>query len=425
MRRSTELRQERAKLIEDAGKILTRVYETEGRSPNEEERQEFDRLHARADELKVEIEAIERQEERERELASLRAGDPGAPAGPSNDPRENANLETEAFRAWMRWGVAGMTPEQRAVANWADAAQIREAQAALPPELRAQTVTTTGGGYLIAQEFQSELDKVLLAFGGMREASRILTTSTGATLDWPTVDDTSNTGELLDINLQVNQQDIAFSQVQFEAFKYSSKAVLVPVELSQDSAIDIDGIVRDLLAERLGRITNNHLTVGDGTSKPRGVVTAAADSTFGTDAGGALTYLNMLNLEHSIDPAYRGNPGVAFMVQDDGLKKIKSVLDGNNRPIFRGGLESPGGVDTVLGHPVIVNQDVPSAGTTANKAYLFGDFKKYITRIVRPMVMLRLVERYADYHQIGFFAFERLDGDLLNTNAVKWMDVTA
>jgi HK97 family phage major capsid protein len=49
----------------------------------------------------------------------------------------------------------------------------------------------------------------------------------------------------------------------------------VPFELLQDSEIDIEATVLELLAERLGRITNTFFTVGTGGAQPRGIVTAA------------------------------------------------------------------------------------------------------------------------------------------------------
>jgi HK97 family phage major capsid protein len=110
------------------------------------------------------------------------------------------------------------------------------------------------------------------------------------------------------------------------------------------------------------------------------------------------------------------------MMHDTLLRDLKGVIDGNGRPIFRSAIDAVGGIDNIMGYPIHINQDMPDSGTSTNKALLFGNFKKYITRIVRPMVMLRLVERYADAHQVGFLAFERLDGDLLDagTNPLKY-----
>lgn len=423
--RSIELRRKRAALIEKAGALLTRAHEDDQRNLTEEEQREFDGLHTEADELLVQIEREEKQEQRQRELGeSLR--ERGENTG--RDPEQVAATDAEeraAFNAWLRGGFADMTEEQRSQYQ----ARVAAADPLLTrehPELRAQTVTTTAGGYLIPQGFSNELDQAMLAYGGMREAARVVTTASGNTLDWPTVNDTGNTGRLLGINTQATTTDVTYGQVQFGAYKYSSDAVLVPVELSQDSAFDMTGHVRDLLAERLGRITNSHFTTGTGTGQPNGVVTAATDSTYVYDISNGLSFTNMVNLEHSVDPAYRRMPGCGWMMHDDALALVKLVVDSNGRPIFRGAMDAAGQVDSILGYPVHVNQDMPTP-TGTNKAFLFGDFGKYIIRVVRPMVLLRLVERYADYHQIGFLAFERADGDLIDagTNPVKYMDTQA
>jgi HK97 family phage major capsid protein len=64
---------------------------------------------------------------------------------------------------------------------------------------------------------------------------------------------------------------------------------------------------------------------------------------------------------------------------------------------------------------------MPTAATTGTKAILFGALQKYLIRDVLSVTLLRLDERYADFHQVAFLAFARADGDLLNagTNPVK------
>jgi HK97 family phage major capsid protein len=55
------------------------------------------------------------------------------------------------------------------------------------------------------------------------------------------------------------------------------------------------------------------------------------------------------------------------------------------------------------------------------KSVLFGDFSKFVIRDVRGFTLVRLDERYADYHQVGFLAFLRTDSDLLDagTHPIK------
>ena len=54
------------------------------------------------------------------------------------------------------------------------------------------------------------------------------------------------------------------------------------------------------------------------------------------------------------------------------------------------------------------------------KSILFGDFREaYVIRDASDVALLRLTERYADYFQVGFVAFQRSDGTMQNAGAVK------
>jgi HK97 family phage major capsid protein len=126
---------------------------------------------------------------------------------------------------------------------------------------------------------------------------------------------------------------------------------------------------------------------------------------------------DLIDLFHGVDPAYRNGPKVAFMMNDSTLKAIRKLKDdsggaGVGNFLWMAGL-SAGIPDTILGKPYFVNQDMASIATT-NKTVLFGDFSKYLIRNVREITMLRLVERYADFHQVGFLAFSRHDGRILD-----------
>jgi HK97 family phage major capsid protein len=135
------------------------------------------------------------------------------------------------------------------------------------------SATTTGGGYLIPQGFSGQLEEALKWYGGMYQAAELVPTETGNPLPWPTVNDTAQVGELLGINTAAAAQDFAFGQVVIGAFKYSSKLVLVPIELLQDSFFDLNTFLARKLGERLGRITNTHFTVGTGGgAQPNGIV---------------------------------------------------------------------------------------------------------------------------------------------------------
>jgi HK97 family phage major capsid protein len=75
-----------------------------------------------------------------------------------------------------------------------------------------------------------------------------------------------------------------------------------------------------------------------------------------------------------------------------------------------------GAPDTLYDFPYTINQDM-AAMTTGLKPILFGALKKFKVRKVKGFTLLRLVERYADYHQVGFLAFTRMDSNMLDSGA--------
>ena len=70
---------------------------------------------------------------------------------------------------------------------------------------------------------------------------------------------------------------------------------------------------------------------------------------------------------------------------------------------------------TILGYRYTINQALsPIGGTGTKSTVLFGDMSKFVIRSVRDMSVLRLDERYADYGQVGFIAFSRVDSNLVD-----------
>ena len=215
---------------------------------------------------------------------------------------------------------------------------------------------------------------------------------------------------------------MSFGQVTFNGYKYSSKLVLVPIELIQDSAFDVQGFVAEALGTRLGRIQNTHFTTGDGSSKPNGVVTAASSGVTGaTGQTGSVIYNDLVNLIHSVDPAYR--VGAEFMLHDSSAAVVETLKDGNGRPLLNSSLAGINGEVkagepgrpgyTILGYNVTINNDVATMAANA-KSILFGDFSKYVIREVQDLMLVRFGEKYMDSGQIGFVAFSRTDGDLVD-----------
>jgi HK97 family phage major capsid protein len=371
------------------------------------------------DAILARVEAIDGEIDLEVRMAKLAGENPDAQRevllnAHTKDPSKQSD-ESKALRAFLMNGISGLSPEA-----------YRAMQMRQPADIRAAMSTTTPseGGYTTAPEYQRSLEAALKAFGGMRSVAKTIRTATGTQMNFPTSDATAEVGEIVAQNTAVTGLDTTFGNITLDVYKYSSKKIALPFELLQDSFIDIEAYIQEVLATRLGRIQNTHFTTGTGTGQPRGIVTAASVGKTGT-TGQTTTviYDDLVDLEHSIDPAYRGMPGVGYMMHDQSLKVIRKIKDTQGRPIFVPGYEvgpAGGAPDRLLGRPIYINQDIAQMAANA-KSILFGAFSKYVIRDVMDLTLFRMTDSAFTLNgQVGFVGFMRSGGNYVDVGgAVK------
>lgn len=447
----TELVDKRQRIGVEMRAMVDKAH-TEKREFTAEENEKFDRMHADDAATKAQLDRILKVEAIEADLGASRGrqAEPNVVRAPGTyDPpqqpqsrEEQFSSGLEGFRTWLLAGSTerntltderillakrvGFDPNQKVIKLRMpmevphSVMEARTLEYRDRAEYRAMGVATGPSGlYGVPNELMRPLEVALLTFGGMRQVATIIRTDTGATLPIPMTNDTTNVGEIVAENTTVSSQDLALTQLNLGAYKYSSKMVLVSVELMQDNAINLATFLGEALGTRIGRITNNHWTTGSGTGQPNGIVTAATvGKTSATSQQNSILVDDLIDLEHSVDPAYR--TAAKFMMHDSTLKAIKKLKDTSGRPLFLPGIAT-GTPDTILGYPFQINQSMTALGTTI-KSILFGDLSKYIVRDVRGIELLRLDERFAEFGQVAFLAFARFDGNLMNagTAPVKY-----
>ena len=283
----------------------------------------------------------------------------------------------------------------------------------------AMSTTTAGeGGYTVPAEIAAMVITKLKAFGGMRDVASILTTSTGVAMNWPTSDGTADVGAIVGQNTAVSGADITFGTIGLNPFYYTSNKIALPLELIQDSAIDVVAYVVDRLATRIARIQNTHFTTGAGTTLPDGVIPKSATGKTGT-TGQTLTviYDDLIDLKHSVNRAYRGN--ARYMMNDLSVAVVSKLKDTTGRPIWVPAVVA-GAPDTLCGFPVAINDDVAVMAANA-KSIAFGDFSKYTIRDVANTTVIKRFDdsAFALSNQVGFCGWQRSGGNLLDTAAVR------
>ena len=404
--RLNKLREERASVWEEMKPLLD--------DESGEARTKYEACEARLDALTAEFDRTERHEAREAEFAKVdRSSIPDQRVDTAEDTE--ADYRT-AFDLWARYGSGELSAEQK---------RTLRTGAVDTKELRAQGVGTgAGGGFVVPAQFRNVLVETLRQFSGVRQVAEVITTDSGAALPFPTNNDTANVGAILAENTQVTEQDLTLGQISLEAYMYTSRLVRVSLQLIQDSAIDIDSFLPRKLGERIGRIQNQHYTTGTGTAQPQGIVTGAVSTIAAVGSTVTMPYVSFIDGISAVDPAYLNSGNLAWMTSQAGLGGARKLLDSQNRPLWEPSLQ-PGVPDSFLGYPIVLNNDMPAPAANA-KSWLFGNFRQaYLIRDVTGVQTLRLDERYADFLQVGFLAFQRSGGMVQDPSALRALQHSA
>lgn len=285
-------------------------------------------------------------------------------------------------------------------------------------ELRAQGVApTSAGGYLVPQGYWNKLVTVAKQYGPLNEGGPVtyIVTESGNDMPMPKMDDTANMGSQLAEGAEAGESNVAFSNLIFKAWKYSTGTTRISNELLQDSAQPITEVVGRAHGIRLGRILNKDFTTGDGTTQPQGIVTGAGAGITAASAT-ALTYDDMVAFYHSVDPAYRDN--FTFMFNDAILAKLRKIKDANGVPLWNLGVAG-GAPATILDKPYVINNAMNDTLASTNVSVIGGDLSQFVVRRVREFGLKRLDERFATFDQVGFVGFGRYDSKVVDSTAIK------
>lgn len=421
-----ELREQAAKTLTEARSMLDGINDKSTKEQRAEAEIAVDKALAETAEIEAraermgKLEAAEKRAEEARELEERQAREAKRPGVDAAEARQGGDMDYRtAFHAYLRaeGQMGAMDAEARSVLS----------RGYTTVEQRAQTTTNTAGGYTVPTELMNILIKSMQAWGPMysEDVATVLTTSGGGQITMPTVNDTAVTAGAHTEGATLTDdggKDVTFGQKVLEAFAYDTEWLRVSKELADDSIMAMEQVLGDLLGERLGRIANLKLTTGSGSSEPNGVVTA---SSLGKTATGtaAITSDEIIDLVHSIDPAYRMGPKVQFMFNDSTLAAIRKLKDGDGNYLWQMGNVQQGQPGSLLGYSYRVNQAMGSLAA-GNKVMLFGDFGKYYVRKVGAPLIGALQDK--DFWPgFGVAGYIRFDGELADTAAIKHLITAA
>ena len=433
-----DLRSKREKLVADMRAIIDKA-DGEKRNLTADENVNIATMRDAALNLKNSILNIEDVEAEERAT--------GAPESQRAESRRKASPEVEHRRTELRSfmetrSLEALAPELRNKLELVTLPGGKSGYAyTITPEARSMsTLSLAAGGAIVAPDtsMYGRIVEALKWYGGMETAgAEVITTDTGADLPLATDNDTTNTGAIVaEEGAQTGASNVSLGQVVLHSYLFTSKILKVSWQLLQDGSFDIDGYVGRKLGMRLGRIQNTKYTIGTGVNEPQGLTVAATvGRQSATGNTSSVVADDVLRVIRSVDPAYLGTGNCKFQMASATALAYELLKDGNGQYLWRdngalNGLTNASGMGAIAGflrgYPVVLNNDMPALATSA-KHTSFGDHSAYKIRRVKAIQIVRVNELYVENGQVGFLAFMRADGGLVDagTNPVKLIQNSA
>ena len=249
-----QLREQRRKLVEDQ-RTLVNAADAEQRAMTTDEMAQVDKLDTAITDLKHTIDrgeavpAVEAAPEPGDNLRiTLDTVETRTPATISvpvaSEQRGSASAEYRAaFNGWLRSGHM----EQRSL----------------------QEGTASEGGYLVPDQWATELQQARQEANIMRQIARVITTESG-TFNLPTVSSEGSAAWTQEENA-FTESDTAFGNVTYSAYK-AGTIIKITDELLQDNSYDLVSYITQEFGRRIGTLEEAAFVDGNGSNKPTGVV---------------------------------------------------------------------------------------------------------------------------------------------------------
>ncbi len=181
-----------------------------------------------------------------------------------------------------------------------------------------------------------------------------------------------------------------------------------------DTSFDIENYLIKRFAKNFGRAEDNAFINGNGAEMPTGILNAADGAEVAATIS-EITYDDVLGLYFSVKPEYRKN--AVWLMNDVTALALRTLKDNAGNYLWR---DSD---DTILGKKVIMSEFMPDA-ESGSKPIAFGDFSYYWVIGRKPIGVRTLTEKFAALDQLGYLAYEFLDGKLIRPEAVKVIQIT-
>lgn len=382
-----ELREKRNKAL-DAAKAFLESHRTDKGVLSVEDDATYTKMEADIDALTNEIHRLERQEQREAEM-SMPINTPltSKPSGNMAHDKKTGRA-SDAYKEGM---LTALRTNFRQVSNI------------------LQEGVDADGGYLVPEEYDSRLIRVLEGENIMRKLGHKITTSGDHKIN---IASTEPAAAWIEEGGALQFSDAKFAQILLDAHKLHV-AIKVTEELLYDNAFNLENYIIEEFGKSLSNAEEDAFLNGTGVGQPLGLFAATGGGTVYKTVT-KLTADDIMNLVYAIKRPYRKNS--AFIMNDQIIATIRTFKDGNGAYMWQPSYQA-GEPDKLLGYPVYTSPFAPE------DAISFGDYSYYNIGDRGTRSFKQLTELFAGNSMIGFVAKERVDGKLILPEAVQILKI--
>ncbi len=282
------------------------------------------------------------------------------------------------------------------------------------------------GGFLVTPEMSAEITKKVFESSPIRQLASVQTI-------------TSDSFELLHDLDEVGSGWVGETEARPGTTTPKLKKEIIPVhelyafpfatqKLLDDAGVNLEAWLAEKTQDKFSRDEATAFVSGNGVNKPKGILAYGAGDGFGliqrkeTAANNALTADELIDVQSLLKEAYQIN--ASWLINRLMIATIRKYKDVNTgQYIWQPGLTA-GSPNQLLGKPVYMANDLPSAITANTDTIIYGDIKAGY-QIVDRIGIRVLRDAYTAKPYVGFYTTKRVGGAVKNFEAVKVLKVKA
>ena len=289
------------------------------------------------------------------------------------------------------------------------------------------------GGYAVPREIDALIARKLTAISPIRAISQVVQVGSAGYRKLITTGGTAS-GWVSETAARPATATPAFAEIvppsgELYANPAASQAML------DDAMFDLESWLADEIAMEFARAEGAAFVGGNGTNQPKGFLAAPStdeDDTaraFGTlqfiASGSASTLgstieLVLIDLVHALKAGHR--QGASWVMNSSTLAQIRKIKTDDGAFLWQPGMVD-GQPDRLLGYPVVEAEDMPDVAADAFPI-AFGNFRAgYLIAERNATAILR--DPYTNKPYVQFYATRRVGGQVLDSDAIKLLKVSA